>query len=100
MRTCAGAFLVQNGRVLLGLRSPTRFAYPSVWDCIGGHARPAESLGEALVRELEEEIQVTPTDFRDLATLSELEPTIHSLASYHIFLVTKVDRPRPGRDER
>jgi 8-oxo-dGTP diphosphatase len=88
MKTCAGAFLVRDGLVLLGLRSPHRSAYPGVWDCIGGHANLAESPREALLRELAEEIQVTPTDFHELATLPELEPGINGAAAYHVFLVT------------
>jgi 8-oxo-dGTP pyrophosphatase MutT (NUDIX family) len=88
MEICAGAFLVRDGFVLLGLRSPNRSAYPSVWDCIGGHAIPAESPREALFRELAEEIQVTPIEFHELATLPELEPRIHGAAAYHIFVVT------------
>ena len=88
MKTCAGAFLVRDGLVLLGLRSPNRSASPGVWDVIGGHANPAESPGEALVRELAEEIQVTPIEFQKLATLLEPEPGINGAAAYHIFLVT------------
>ncbi len=68
---CAGAFLYRDGLVLLGLRSQTRSSYPGVWDAIGGHAKPTEAPREALVRELEEEIQITPIAFRDLATLVE-----------------------------
>lgn len=88
METCAGAFLVRNGLVLLGLRSPNNSAYPGVWDVVGGHANPDESPCEALVRELAEEIQVTPIEFHELATLPEPNPGINGAAAYHIFLVT------------
>jgi 8-oxo-dGTP pyrophosphatase MutT (NUDIX family) len=41
------------------------------------------------VRELEEEIQVTPTHLHELATLPEPEPGMDGPAAYHIFLVTQ-----------
>jgi 8-oxo-dGTP pyrophosphatase MutT (NUDIX family) len=89
MKMCAGAFVYRDGHVLLGLRSQTRSSYPGVWDAIGGHAEPTESPREALVRELEEEIQITPTAFRELATLVEPRPDINGDAVYHLFVVTK-----------
>jgi 8-oxo-dGTP diphosphatase len=54
----AGA-LVRDGRVLLAHRSPARRWYPDVWDLPGGHVEPGESAGQALVRELAEELGVT-----------------------------------------
>jgi 8-oxo-dGTP pyrophosphatase MutT (NUDIX family) len=39
------------------------------------------------VRELSEEIQVTPLDFRHIATLREPKPEINGAATFHIFLV-------------
>lgn len=86
MKSCSGAFLCRDGLVLLGLRSKHRASYPGVWDAIGGHAQEGESPQEALVRELSEEIGVTPTEFMELATLSE--PTLETTRTHHIFLVT------------
>jgi 8-oxo-dGTP diphosphatase len=101
MRTCAGAFLVRDGRVLLGLRSQGRSLYSGVWDVIGGHVESTESPPEALVRELAEEIEITPTEFRELATLSEPRPEVNGDAVYHIFLVTQWTGvgPLPKGDE-
>lgn len=50
--------LVRQGRVLLVHRSPTRRAYPDVWDLPGGHLEAGESELEALARELHEELGV------------------------------------------
>ena len=96
MKTCVGAFLVRNGLVLLGLRSEHRSFYPGVWDAIGGHAESSESPRAALIRELNEEIQVTPIEFVELATLSEQQPNINGEAMYHIFLVTRWDGVGPA----
>src|SRR6476469_7910184 len=50
--------LVREGRVLLVHRSPTKRAYPNVWDLPGGHMDPGESELGALTRELHEELGV------------------------------------------
>jgi 8-oxo-dGTP diphosphatase len=57
-RVTAGAALVRDGRVLLGLRSADRASYPGVWDVFGGHCEGSESPREALVRELREELGI------------------------------------------
>ena len=53
----AGA-LVQDGRVLLAHRIPSRRWYPDVWDLPGGHVEQGESRLQALMRELYEELGV------------------------------------------
>jgi 8-oxo-dGTP diphosphatase len=50
--------LVRDGRVLLGHRSPTKHAYPDVWDLPGGLVEAGESELGALTRELHEELGV------------------------------------------
>jgi len=89
MKVCAGAFLVQNGSVLLGLRSAGATFYPGVWDAIGGHVEPSETPIDALRRELAEEIQVVPTEVSHIATLTDPSPTVNGKATYHIFVVTQ-----------
>lgn len=88
MKIAACALLVQDGRVLLGHRSPDRSYYPDVWDLLGGHAMPGESPEDALVREVEEEIGCVPTEFRLLEVGKEPNPEAHGPGEFHIFLVT------------
>jgi len=67
MRTCVGALMVSRDdtfRILLGRRSETRPFYPNVWDVPGGHCEPGETPQQALLRELDEEIGVVPTEWR------------------------------------
>lgn len=45
--------LVENGAVLLVHRSPTRRAYPDLWDLPGGHVEAGESELQALAREMQ-----------------------------------------------
>ena len=65
-----GGLLVRRDRmphILLGRRAETRLAYPNVWDAPGGHSEPGERAEETLLRELQEEIAVVPTQWRPLA---------------------------------
>jgi 8-oxo-dGTP diphosphatase len=59
----AGAW-IDEGRILLCHRSPERQWYPDVWDLPLGHVEPGENPGDALKRELHEELGVTLTALR------------------------------------
>lgn len=53
---CVGA-LIRNhqGRVFVHRRTNSRRIAPGIWDIVGGHARPGETVEEALAREIREE---------------------------------------------
>jgi 8-oxo-dGTP pyrophosphatase MutT (NUDIX family) len=70
------ALIIQSQKILLGLRSATRTFYPDVWDLFGGHVEPGESHEETLVRELHEELGITPTKWTFLETLTLPAPTV------------------------
>jgi 8-oxo-dGTP diphosphatase len=85
-----GALLVRADRkVLLGLRAPWKRSWPGHWDTIGGRVEPGETLDEALVREVREELAVTPTVFRLIATIRERQPELYGDALHHVFAVTR-----------
>lgn len=52
------ALLKEQDRVLLCHRSLLRRWFPDVWDLPGGHVDPGETPGQALVRELREELSI------------------------------------------
>ena len=52
------AVLVEDRQVLLVHRSPTREAFPNVWDLPGGHIEDGESPRQAITRELNEELDI------------------------------------------
>jgi len=92
MRTiCAGAILRDGNRLLLGKRSPNRDAFPGVWDAVGGHCLPNETPEQGLIRELQEEIGVTPTEFERLAVIAEPNGRNEGSTEYHIYVVTRWD---------
>jgi 8-oxo-dGTP diphosphatase len=82
-------FIDEGGKVLLGLRAPWKKAWPGHWDTIGGRVEAGESLDEALVREVQEEVGVTPTKFRLIATVREGRPELYGDALHHVYAVTK-----------
>lgn len=85
--------LIQDNRILLGLRSPTRSAYPNVWDAFGGHVEPGEDQPQTLVRELREELGITPIQWTYLETMSittsEGQNAARILLEVHLYLVTE-----------
>jgi mutator protein MutT len=94
-RVCVGGVLVRvvdRGReesalVLLGRRAANREFYPDVWDVLGGHLEPNETSEQAIVRELREEIGVTPTAWTSLGEFRESLPGGDAIV-LHLYAVT------------
>ncbi|MEM7301151.1 MAG: NUDIX domain-containing protein [Pseudomonadota bacterium] len=87
MTNIVNAILVQNGLVMLARRSAERPAYGGKWSFPGGHVEPGESLEDALVRELDEELAVRPTAFSLLETINDPFAPPHLPVTYHMFVV-------------
>ena len=87
-RTVGALFIRTDDRVLLGLRAPSKKVWPCHWDTIGGHVERGESLDDALIREVQEEVGVTPTEFRLIATVRERRPDLYGDALHHVYAVT------------
>jgi 8-oxo-dGTP diphosphatase len=66
-KTVGALFISPDRKVLLGLRAPWKKVWPLHWDTIGGRVEDSESLDDALIREVQEEVGVTPTQFRLIA---------------------------------
>jgi mutator protein MutT len=78
------ALIIQSQKILLGKRSAKRDFYPDVWDLFGGHMEPGEQAHETLLRELGEELDITPTQW---TYLSALRVPAQQL-TVHLYLVT------------
>src|SRR5215212_4962011 len=76
--------IIQSHRILLGQRSATREFYPDVWDVFGGHMEPGERQEQTLVRELREELGITPKKWNYLETLTKPSEQL----TVHLYLVT------------
>ncbi|HSB01715.1 MAG TPA: NUDIX hydrolase [Anaerolineales bacterium] len=87
-----GALIIHSDRILLGKRSSSRAFYPNVWDVFGGHIEPGEQPDQTLVREIQEELGITPTQWMDLETITESVPERNDHPPYvliaHFYCVT------------
>jgi 8-oxo-dGTP diphosphatase len=88
-KICAAAMLVRDSKILLGKRAPGQLLYPDVWDLPGGHLEAGESVDQALIRELMEELGIVPTRFVPLGKFDELNPEKYGAQQYHVYLVTE-----------
>ena len=92
MQEVVAALIVESQKILLGKRASTRTSYPNVWDVFGGHIEPGEQPHQTLVRELQEELDITPTKWIFLETIVASIPEQRGVESYqlylHLYLVT------------
>ena len=80
--------IIQSQRIMLGKRSATRAFYPGVWDVFGGHVEPGEGHHQTLIRELQEELGITPTEWTYLETISLPPGEGSGQVIVHLYLVT------------
>jgi 8-oxo-dGTP diphosphatase len=95
-KTAGALFISRDGKVLLGLRAPSKKVWPCHWDAIGGRVEQGESVEDALVREAQEEVGVTPTRFRLIATVRERQPEIYGDMLHHVYAVTRWQGGEPA----
>lgn len=62
------AVIVQKQRVLICQRTAEQ-AFPLQWEFPGGKVEPGEKLPAALIRELREELEITPVVEQEIATV-------------------------------
>jgi 8-oxo-dGTP diphosphatase len=69
---------------------------PNLWSFPRGHVEPDETLDDALLRELREEIGVNPTQFRPLCSIVDPNTAVADHVIYHMYLVTTWQRGEPA----
>lgn len=84
----AKAVVIHEGKILLVLRDniPT-ISYPNTWNTPGGGIEEGESPKEAIVRELQEEINLLPREVIDVGTTTYTDGSV-----VHRFFVPVSDR--------
>jgi 8-oxo-dGTP diphosphatase len=95
VRNIVNALLLCDGRILLARRSPQRKAYGGTWSFPGGHVEHQETLDEALVREVHEEIGVRPTSYVSLGTIEDPNTTSDDPVTYHVYAVRSWEGGEP-----
>lgn len=71
MKKIVCAAFISDQKVLLVKRAEHRKWSAGRWDLVGGHVDRGEEAEDALIRECQEEVGLTPTSFTLLATVYE-----------------------------
>ena len=87
MRVTVGGALVKDDAILLGLRSRHKDYYPNTWDIFGGHLETGETDADALIRELREELGITPVRYALIETLDEPDVQNYGPGKHHIYRI-------------
>ncbi len=96
----ACALVDSDGRVLLSQR-PEGKALAGLWEFPGGKVEPGETLEQAVIRELDEELGIETR----VACLAPLTFASHSYEQFHLFMPLFVCRrfwgiPRPREGQK
>lgn len=89
MQVCAAGILLSGNKILLGKRRADLEFYPDVWDIFGGHVENNETVEQTLLRELTEELGVTPININPIGVVHQHEPSRNEDYEYHLYVVTK-----------
>ena len=90
MPLVVNGLILENRRVLLGLRSAHRDICPNTWALPGGHVNRGESPLAALRRELYEEIGILSLDCRQTSVFDRSDLT-QEVVTFLIFIVSRWD---------
>ena len=82
---CVSFIMLNQAKVLLERRSEEKETDPGLVTIPGGHVENGETRIQALVREVQEELDVTPTEYKFLCSL--YHPT-EELQLIHYFIVS------------
>jgi 8-oxo-dGTP pyrophosphatase MutT (NUDIX family) len=81
------AVFERDGKLLFGLRAPSKQWLPNAWDLIGGHVEAGETPEETLKREVAEELAVRVTAAEPLMQETYLREDGERVLQ-HVFRVT------------
>ncbi len=96
MRHIVSALLVRDRTVLLTGRGSHRKACSGLWSFPSGHVEAGETLAEALIRELLEEIKVAPVEYVSIGSLADPNAETADPVTYHMYAVTAWDGGEPN----
>lgn len=71
MKITSNAIIIKNNRILMGKRRMTKKYFPGHWDIVGGHVEKGETLKEAMIREVKEEVGLKVLKFRKIGAIEE-----------------------------
>lgn len=87
MKHISNVLLYENGKVLLGKRSPQRQIFPKCWAAFGGHAEAGETPVQTAKRELNEELGVETIDLTLIHSFDTF--ILNNATKFSIFLCSQ-----------
>lgn len=84
---CASFIFVKDNKFLVEKRAMTKSVDPGALEIPGGHFEKGETIEQALLREVKEELNVVPTKYKLLCKLTYKHPKETQLC--HYFIITK-----------
>lgn len=87
MKDVAEGILIRGDEILMARRAAHKQNYPNTWSFPGGHVEPGETIEEALVRELREEVGVKAQGYEFLCTLEDYNLSM----IFHLYVVSDWD---------
>lgn len=87
MRICTLLLIIKDNQVLLAMKK--RGFGANLWNGVGGKLNDGESIEDALIRETQEEINVTPTFFQKVAIHDFTFPNGETDMQVHTYLCTQ-----------
>jgi 8-oxo-dGTP diphosphatase len=99
-RSTAGAFLIRKGKVLLEKRPDHARVYPGLWDTPGGHVEEGESPEAALVREMKEELDITPARFFLGMVQDDIDPASGRFYRHFVYVILEWEGEVKSREGR
>lgn len=91
MTDIVNGLLVRRQQVLMAKRSPLRQNHPNTWSFPGGHVEENETLEQALIRELTEEIGVLATSWSFMHRFDDQPKMSGDKVTFHFFAVDNWD---------
>lgn len=101
MKNLTIIFLVKNDQVLLAMKK--RGFGEGKWNGAGGKVETDETIEQALIREAQEEINITPTNYEKVAdiTFDELHGNERKTMQVHVFTCTQwIGSPEESEEMR
>jgi mutator protein MutT len=88
-KICTLVFLIEGNNILLAMKK--RGFGAGRWNGVGGKIEPGETVQEAMIRETEEEIVVSPLEYRSAAYLEFKFPDVMTDMVANVFICTGWD---------
>ena len=92
------AAIIRQGPYFLAAQRPLDGPYGGQWEFPGGKLEAGESPQDALVRELKEEVNIAPLDFKHAFDLDHIYPEFK--VTLHVFVVTAFSGHLAALDEQ